>query len=239
MVDGIANSLFRFDKKDIPVFYDENTEKITFYFDDEGVAIPDNMDVVIVKRLGLLTDGVVLYKLSVPLFNTCAIIDGNTLVNVAQGIQHSDVDYYIRDYKPGSKYNEMHLQFAELNSFLPSISRANNEEKQIVFFKGKDQIYNFEIDFKGKKIDVSFDVRTKATSTYQTTAETFSELTLKFPETSDIDSLIELYIRTRNFFAFVCNRQNIALRDAILIGSYMGKGIDEEKRIIKENVPKI
>ena len=232
MVDGIANSLFRFDKKDIPVFYDENTEKITFYFDDEGVAIPDNMDVVIVKRLGLLTDGVVLYKLSVPLFNTCAIIDGNTLVNVAQGIQHSDVDYYIRDYKPGSKYNEMHLQFAELNSFLPSISRANNEEKQIVFFKGKDQIYNFEIDFKGKKIDVSFDVRTKATSTYQTTAETFSELTLKFPETSDIDSLIELYIRTRNFFAFVCNRQNIALRDAILIGSYMGKGIDEEKRII-------
>jgi len=95
MVDGIANSLFRFDKKDIPVFYDENTEKITFYFDDEGVAIPDNMDIVIVKRLGLLTDGVVLYKLSVPLFNTCAIIDGDTLVNVAQGIQHSDVDYKV------------------------------------------------------------------------------------------------------------------------------------------------
>ena len=223
IMDGIANSLCRFNEKNIPVFYDENTEKLTVYFDDAGVALPDHMDKIIVKRLGVLTGALILYKLSVPLFNTCAIMDGNTLINVAQGAQHCDVDYYIRDYRPGSTYTEMRLQFAELNCFLPSISRVINEEKQIVFSKGKDQIYNFEIDFKGEKIDVSFDVRTKANSNYQATAETFSELTLKFPETNDMDFLIDLYIRTRNFFAFVCNRMNIALRDAMLIGSYMGK----------------
>lgn len=73
-MDGIANALFHFDKKDIPIFYDESTEKITVYFGDEGVALPDHMNKIIVKRLGVLTDGLILYKLSVPLFNTCTII---------------------------------------------------------------------------------------------------------------------------------------------------------------------
>ena len=231
-MDGIANALFHYDKKDIPVFYDESTEKLTVYFNDEGVALPDHMDKIIVKRLGLLTDGLILYKLSVPIFNTCAIMDGDTLVNVAQGMQNSDVDYYIRDYKPESTYTEMRLQFAELNYFLPSIGRTEITDKQIVLSREKDQIYNFDIIFKGAKIDISFETKTKAISNCQVNAETYSELTLKFPKTSDIDFLIELYIRTRNFFAFVCNRQNIALRDAILIGSYMGKGLDKEKRIV-------
>lgn len=54
-MDGIANALFHFDKKDIPIFYDESTEKITVYFGDEGVALPDHMNKIIVKRLGVLT----------------------------------------------------------------------------------------------------------------------------------------------------------------------------------------
>lgn len=231
-MDGIANALFHFGKKDIPIFYDESTEKITVYFGDEGVALPDHMNKIIVKRLGVLTDGLILYKLSVPLFNTCAIMDGDPLVNVAQGTQNSDVDYYIRDYKPESTYTEMRLQFAELNYFLPSTGRAEITDKQIILSREKDQIYNFDIIFKGSEINISFEAKTKATSNCQVNTETYSELTLKFPETSDMDFLIELYIRTRNFFAFVCNRQNIALRDAMLIGSYMGKGLDEEKRVV-------
>ena len=231
-MNNIANALFHFDKKDIPVFYDESTEKITVYFGAEGVTLPDHMDKIIVKRLGLLTDGLILYKLCVPLFNTCTIMDGDTLVNVAQGMQNSDVDYYIRDYKPESTYTEMRLQFSELNYFLPSIGRAEITNKQIVLSREKDQIFNFDIIFKGTKINIYFETKTKAISNCQVNAETYSELTLKFPRTSNIDFLIELYIRTRNFFAFVCNRQNIALRDATLIGSYIGKGIDEEKRIV-------
>ena len=150
-MDGIANALFHFDKKDIPIFYDESTEKITVYFGDEGVALPDHMNKIIVKRLGVLTDGLILYKLSVPLFNTCTIMDGDTLVNVAQGTQNSDVDYYIRDYKPESTYTEMRLQFAELNYFLPSTGRAEITDKQIVLSREKDQIYNFDTRLTGRK----------------------------------------------------------------------------------------
>lgn len=90
-MDGLANALFHFNKKDIPIFYDESTEKITVYFGDEGVALPDHMDNIIAKRFDVLTDGLILYKLSIPLFNTGAMINGDTLVNVAQGIQNSDV----------------------------------------------------------------------------------------------------------------------------------------------------
>lgn len=78
-MDCIANALFHFNKRDVPIFYDESTEKITVYFGDEGLTLPDHMDKIIVKRLGLLTDGLILYKLSVPLFNTCTIMDGDTL----------------------------------------------------------------------------------------------------------------------------------------------------------------
>lgn len=231
-MDSIANALFRYDKKDILVFYDESTEKLSVYFDSEGVTIPDNMDTLIVERLGFQTGGLILYKLSVPLFNNSAITNEKTLKNVAQGIQVSNVDYYIRDYVPGSTFTEMRLQFEELNNFLPSIGRSKINDKQIVLLREKDQIYYFDIIFKGTKIDISFEAKIKATSNIKVNAETYSELTLKFPKTSDIDFLIEVYIRTRNFFAFVCNRQNIALRDAMLVGSYMGKGIDGEKRIV-------
>ena len=98
-MDGIANALFQYDKKDIPVFYDESTEKLTVYFNDEGVALPDHMDKIIVKRLGLLTDGLILYKLSVPLFNTCAIMDGDTFIT-GEVFSHAEI-HYQRD--PGSR----------------------------------------------------------------------------------------------------------------------------------------
>ena len=68
-MENLANALFRIDKKDIPVYYDENTEKLTVYFDSNGVSLPEDLDKLIVKKLGLLTDGLVLYKLCVPLFN--------------------------------------------------------------------------------------------------------------------------------------------------------------------------
>lgn len=231
-MENLANALFRIDKKDIPVYYDENTEKLTVYFDSNGVSLPEDLDKLIVKKLGLLTDGLVLYKLCVPLFNTCLIADGDKLVNVAQGTQTGEVEYYIKNFQNESTYTEMRLQFAELNYFVPSIGRTEISEKEIVFSRAKDIIYNFEIDFRGKKINVSFEAKINEKSNCQVKAETLSELTLKFPETNDINFLIELYIRTRNFFSFICNRQNIALRDALLIGSYIGKGIDENKKIV-------
>lgn len=231
-MDNIANGLFRIDEKDIPVFYDESAEKLTVYFGDKSVEIPERLDRIIVKRLGLLTEGLILYKLCVPLFNTCSTITSEGVVNVAQGMQTCDVDYYIRDYKAESTYTEMRLQFAELNYLIPSAGRAKMIDDQILISRQKDQIYNFDIIFKDVKINVSFEAKAKADSTCRLNAETYSELTLKFPKTNDIDFLIELYIRTRNFFCFVCNRQNIALRDAVLIGSYIGKDIDENRKIV-------
>lgn len=231
-MDNIANGLWRIDNRDIPVFYDESTEKLTVYFDDKGVPISDDLDEMVIKRLGVLTNGFVLYKLCVPLFNTCSVINGKNLINVAQGMQTIDVDYYIRDYITGSTYTEMRLQFAELNHLLPSTGRVEIIDKQILISREKGQIYDFDIIFKEIKIHVSFEAKAKADSKCSVNAETYSELTLKFPKTNDIDFLIELYIRTRNFFSFVCNRQNIALRDAVLIGSYIGKGVDEYRKIV-------
>lgn len=231
-MENMANGLFRINQKDIPVFYDDTNEKLTVYFNAEGVTIPDDTKSIITRNLGLLTDGLVLYKLCVPLFNTCTINDGNTLKAIAQGTQTGSVDYYITNYKVNTKYTEIKMQFTELDSFLPSKGRARVDEKQIVFSRERNHIYHFDIDFRGIKVDVYFDEKINANSKYNVTAKTVSELTLKFPETEEIDFIIDLYNRTRNFFCFICNRQNIALRDAVLVGNYMGKDIDENKTII-------
>ena len=232
---NIANGFFSIGQKNIPVFYDESNEKLTIYFDSEGVPVPEKTDKIIARNLGFLTNELVLYKLCVPLFNTCSIINGNTLTNVAQGTQTCAVEYYIKNYKLDTKYTEIKMQFSELDFFLPSIGRARVDEKQIVFSRELNHIYQFDICFKGIKIEISFDEKVNAKSQYEVTAKTISELTLKFPETKDMDFIIDLYIRTRNFFCFICNRQNIALRNAILIGSYIGKDIDEKKNIIDKN----
>lgn len=227
-----ANAMLRLDGKLIPVLYDEGTEKLTVYFGAEGVTVPDDLDKIVVQKLGVLTGGLLLFKLCIPLSNVCSLVTNEGVSYVATGNQIESVEYYIEDYQPNSIYSEMRLRFAELDYFVPSLGRASAAEKEIVFSRKQECICSFDINFRGVTITASFDTKAHGNFNCQVTAETFSELTLKFPETKDIDFLNALYHRTRNFFSFICNRQNIALRDAVLIGIYTRKDRDDSGAIV-------
>ena len=73
----------------------------------------------------------------------------------------------------------------------------------------------------------------QVTTSFKAIAKTISEVEVKFPETDDLNYIINLYNDLRCFFSFVCNRLNIGLRSAILIGSYPKKTLKENKLIDK------
>lgn len=230
---SLANALFHINEKEIPIYYDKDTEKINLFFGSGYTTLPDNLDAIVTQELGVLCDGYILYKLSVPLSNDHLFVDSAGPKNAASGTQIRDVEFFIEKYRNNTVYREMRMQFFELDCFIPSRYRAVFAN-QIVFLKETESLYNFEINYKGKNVSISFETRIEANSKYKTTASTISELVVKFPETSDLEYLIGLYIRIRNFFSFVCNRQNISLRNATLIGSYVCKGLDDNNQIVDE-----
>ncbi len=234
-MDNIANAVFCINQKNIPIFYDKSTEKLSLFFGSEFITIPKKLDMIVSKKLGLLTNGNILYRVSIPLSNDSLLVCNGNPISAANGTQIRDVEYYIENYEPDTLYSEMRLQFLELECFAPSRNRAVFGN-QIVFFKETESLYSFQINYKGTNVSVSFDTRIEADAKYRTTATTISELVIKFPETHDINYLIELYVRTRNFFSFVCNRQNIGLRNATLIGTYVCKGLDDNNQIVDETV---
>ena len=218
----------------IPFCYEYETEKITISPGSRLITIPDKMDQIVGQKFGMMTGGNILYKLSVPLSNDCMAFVGKDATPVSLANQERYVDYFIEDYYENSSYTEMRLRFPELNYFIPSTSRTNLSKDEIIFFRIKETLYNFDIKYCDTMVSVSFNIGMNMNQHVKSIAETISEVSLKFPETDDLEYLIELYNDVRCFFSFICNRQNIGLRNAELIGNYPRKTI--ENSVITDSI---
>lgn len=212
-----------------PFQYEETTEKITIFLGAQTVVVPEDMDMIVGKKLGMLTGGNTLYKLSAPLSNDCMTFEGAEVKYVSLANQMRSVEYFIEDYQANSTYSEIRLQFPELNYFIPSASIATVSNEEIVFSRIKNNLCSFEIKYCDTVVSVSFDIKMECHSSNKTIAETISEVSIKFPETKDFEYLINLYFSARAFFSFICNRQNIGLRSATLIGKYPAKALEDKK----------
>lgn len=212
-----------------PFSYTKETEKIIVYTGNKGISIPDGLDILVGQKFGMLSGGNVLYKLSVPLSNDTMTFVGNSPKRVSCSNQIRSVEYYIEDYCENSKYGEMRLQFPELNYFFASIDRATIMDKQVVFSREKKTFCSFDFRYHDTDVNISFVTKIDCHSRVKTTAETISEISLVFPETDDLEFVGGLYEVVRCFFSFVCNRRNIGLRSAVLVGAYPIKRIEDGK----------
>lgn len=215
--------------RDIPFCFDTEKESITVYIGSSSIEIPEGMNTIVGQKLGMLTGGCTLFKLSVPFSNDCLAISGTEAKSVSCSNQIREVEYSIDDYAAGSRYTEMRLRFPELDYILPSMPRATIVGNDIVFSREKDSVYCFDINYCGKTINVSFVRASEAQANVKTTATTYSELQLKFQNTDDLEFLCDLYFSVRGFFEFICNRKNIGLRSVVLIGEYPRKKIEDGK----------
>lgn len=214
---------------DCPFSYEPDTEKLTVYTGNKSIEIPDGTDKIVGQRLGMMTGRHTFYKLNSPLSNDCTSITGEGIKQISIANQIRFIEYFIDDYKENTSYTEMKFQFSELDYFLPSNSIVSISDQEIVFSRVKDIVYNFDIHYRDSVVSVYFNKKMNAHSNVKTKAETISEVVLSFPETKELEYLLDLYLTARMFFAFVCNRQNISLRSATLIGSYPIKTIKDNK----------
>lgn len=213
--------------KEIPFSFDYEKELITLYFGEnkgEPVDIPEGISTIIGKRFGMLSGGNSLFKLSVPIFPDHTII-GKEPQYVATCDQNLEVDYVVEGYIHGSRYTELRLRFPELDWFLPSRESAKKEDSTIEFSLPCQKVFSFDVKFRDTDISVSLCYGAEAQANVNVTARTISEVSLQFPETDNLEYICDIYLATRSFFVFVCNRQNIGLRNATLLGTYSKKTI--------------
>lgn len=209
--------------------YSKETEKITIYTGSKGIAIPDGLDILVGRKFGMLAGGMVLYKLSVPLGNETMDFEDGAFKSVTYANQIRSVEYYIEDYLENSKYSRMCLRFPELDYFLPSSGRMSASDEQVVFSREKKTVCSFSFRYHDTDVTISFVTKMNGRSGVKAIAETISEVLLAFPETDDLEYIRGLYELTRCFFSFVCNRWNIGLRSAVLVGTYPTKRLKDRK----------
>ena len=219
----IINGHIRISDSFYPYSYDKVTEKITIYIGNSAVALPENTDVFVGQKYEMQTGGKTLYKLCFPFSNECMGIEEGSIVYYSLGNQISPVDYIIEDYEENSTYSEIRFQFPELNYFIPSINRATIENQQIVISRLTEEFLCFDFEYQNVIVNITFLSKMNCKSNVKVTVETISEIKVKFAETSDIEFIRGLYEIIRCFFSFICNRKNIGLRKAILVGKYPSK----------------
>ncbi len=212
-----------------PYTYDKETEKLTLYLGTKTVSVPEDMLIFVGQKYGMLTGGRFLYKLDLPLSNDCMNFEDGQPKYVSLANQVRSVEYVIENYEPNSQYKEMRLRFPELDYFIPSCGRMEALESEIVFSRAKENFYCFDIKYRGTDVSVVFEAKINCTSGVRAVAETVSEIVLRFAQTDNLDYLQGLYEDTRSFFSFICNRRNIGLRSATLIGEYPTKKIENGK----------
>ena len=83
MTEKSITGSIRISNCEYPYSYQSETEKITVFIGTKAVIIPENTDIIIGQKFGMLTGGKFLYKLSVPLSNDCTTFEDGKPIYVS------------------------------------------------------------------------------------------------------------------------------------------------------------
>lgn len=201
--------------------------KIIIYFGLNPITLPEGIDTLETRRIDCLTSKSTLFKLTMPLQNSGTLQENGEAIDIVAFNHKCDVEFSVEDYDDSAVYTEMRFDFPELDYFCPSSKMCNIEEGKAEVIRNPIYSLNDQIRYKGTDVKVTLMTFTLINYGVKAVAETKTNLVLTFPETNDFDYIFGLYNSVKAFFAFICNRQNIALHQAMLIGTYVGKRIKD------------
>ena len=223
--------------------YSYKDGRITIFFGMSPVTLHNEIDILETKAIDCMTSECTIFKLTTPLCNDGMVKTGGELDAITMSNRKCDIDFKIEAYEENSVYTEMRFSFPELDYFCPSARMCNVGSGTAEFIRIPICLISDTIRYKGTDVKVELKISTSACLRVKTFAQTETNLVLTFPETNDFSYLMGLYQNVKAFFAFVCNRQNIALHQATLIGNCMkkrvrnGKEVEERKRLSSKLVP--
>lgn len=234
---------FAFLSKDRNIPFHFESGYLELFLGGSHFTFEENTRVVVGQKRGVMAGGLILFHLSLPLdnygmFQTIdeAGVPQETPISI--GTVRQEVDFYIDGYVENSKFTKMKFSFPELDFFIPSSKMCNYfpEDSRVEFLGGPEIITSFPFEYKGRTVNLML----KLSNTYKfgirSHAETESLLVFEFYETDELDFFLELYYLVQFVFSFLCNRQNIALDNAVLTGKSLRKGYKrlDGTEIVKE-----
>ena len=200
-----------FDSFMVPKKSDDKTET-----EDSECQEPDYS--VCVRKRGMLSGGYYLMHMETPLVefeqapfpHTCS----------------RRINWYIDSFDSNAKYHEMRFRFDELNYFSPSSFKMSYSENALVFDRSVDEILSFNLKFG--TIDTTVKLVIYSNGVYgpfaSASAKTISEVRINFEPTDDYEFFYKLFLLVTDTFSFVCNRRNLTLECADLLGTYEFEG---------------
>lgn len=216
-------------KKLIPYSYEN--EEITLFFGLLPDTVPDGQDVLMTQHVDCMTSKCTMFKLATPLRNDGILQENGTEKAVPAFNQVYTIDFRIDNYGQDSKYTKMCVSFPELDYFCPSEKMCNADSGEAEFIRGPICAMRGVIRYRGTHVTVDLRTSTSIELGVKASAKTETKIVLTFPETNDFSYITGLYYGVKNFFCFVCNRQNIALHQAVLIGDCLEKRMKDKKLI--------
>lgn len=218
-------------EKRIPYSFDN--EEITLFFGSLPDTVPDGLDVLMTQHVECMTSKCTMFKLATPLQNDCILKENGSEKAVSSFNQVYAVDFRIENYGQDSKYTKMCVSFPELDYFCPSEKMCNVYLGKAEFIRCPICAMRGAIRYRGTDVIVELGTSASIELKAKASAKTETKLVLTFPETSDFSYITGLYHAIKNFFCFVCNRQNIALHQVVLIGDCLEKRM-KDKKLIEE-----
>lgn len=227
--------------KDVSTPYSFKNGKLTLHLGNMLYAVNRKFCEMIGSNVNYLVGGNTLFHLTFPLNTNNSMDIANNLGGKLFGNVELNIDYYVKDWLPNSKYSKMKFLFDELDYFIPSRGRCvrSLENNSAIFSEDVNEIVQFNFKYKKRKVD--FVLLTFATTEvgHSSHSHTISELLLEFEETDDFGFICGLYRIVLNLFSFICNRRNVSIKNVELIAKYEedlpnmieGKIVQEKKLV--------
>ncbi|MGG1515534.1 HEPN domain-containing protein [Paenibacillus oryzisoli] len=227
---------FAFISKDrsIPFHFENGILKL--FLEGSHFTFKKDTRTVIGQKRGAMLGGRILFHLVLPLENywvqKTTDEAGTTMETpISIGTVQHGVDFYLDGYVEYTRFTKMKFSFQELNYFIPSnvMCIYYPEENRVEFFRSPKIITSFKFKFMGRNITFSLKLINSYEFGIGSLAKTESQLTLEFDETDDLEFFRSLYYLIQHFFSFICNRQNIAINSAILVGDFQRIGYKDSE----------
>jgi hypothetical protein len=229
--DGFA---FLSKDRSIPFHYENGFLKL--FLDGSHFAFEEDTRIVIGQKRGVMVGGLILFHLVLPLENnwvhkTTDETGTTSEVPISMGTVKREVDFYLDGYVENTRFTKMKFSFEELNYFIPSSVMCNfyPKESRVEFLGSPKIITSFPFEFKGRNVTFSLKLFNNYEFGISSLAQTESQLTLEFDETDDLEFFQALYFLVQQFFSFLCNRQNIAINSAVLVGKRLQIGYKDSE----------
>ena len=220
------------ENEEVPFHYENNILKLYFeHFSIKEGTVAENdtsnaplesqelEHLIRVRKRGMLSGGYYLMHMESPLAKMDILPFPHT--------SSRRVNWFIDSFDSNAKYHEMRFRFDELSYFLPSHSKVTIvEDKELVFDRSVNEI--FSGNMKVGDIDTEVKLVIYSNGNYgvfsAASAKTISEIRISFEPTDDYEFFYKLFLIVSDIFSFICNRRNLTLESADILGSFEFEG---------------